>query len=225
MIDVPDHLMAAPEVPAASAAELDAILATVLASGSADDGPVDLTGATDRPVWQLLARAGASGRFAIHGSGSDDITEFEPRQSNDTHEFGNRRGVYAAADGLWPYYFAIVDRARVRSLVNAAGFVVDPDSGVETGPYYFFSIESDDGAPWREGTVYLLPIEGFEREGEQHRRGLLTRSTQLFVPHAVRPLARVRVSPDGFPFLRDIRRHTSDVLSRAATDPDGFPWL
>jgi len=219
-------MLPAPALPRDAIAELDAILQDLVASGSSADGaPVDLTGSTARPAWQLLVAAAATGRFALHGSGSDDIAEFEPRQSNDTHEFGNRRGVYAAADGLWPYYFAIVDRTRVRSLMNAAGFLVDPSSGAESGPFYFFSIESGESAPWRDGTVYLLPIDGFERDADQVRPEGLVRSTQLFCSRPVRPLARVRVHPAGFPFLGQIRRHGADAMRRAAEDPDGFPWL
>src|SRR5690349_16275698 len=104
-VQIPAYVQQAPgPVPADAATEFDTLLAGL---PDPDDptsagGPVDLTGLTARPVWQLLAHAAATGRFAVHGSGRDDIVEFEPRQSNDVHEFGNRAGVYAAADGLWP---------------------------------------------------------------------------------------------------------------------------
>lgn len=221
-VSAPSYLLPAPEVPADAVDELDAILAGLEPSSG---GPADLTGSTERPIWQLLARAAASGRFALHGSGADDIVEFEPRQSNDTHEFGNRKGVYAAADGLWPYYFAIADRPKIESLMNAAVFLADPDTDADVGPYYFFSIASAHPAPWRDGNIYLLPIEGFERQPEMLRPEGLVRSTQLFRPDAVRPVARVRVRPEGFPFLAQIRRHGAEHMRRAAQDPDGFPWL
>ena len=64
----------------------------------------------------------------LHGSGSPDIQEFEPRQSNDLAEFGNRRAVYAASDGIWPIYFAVVNRdGPVTSLVNSCARVVGAD--------------------------------------------------------------------------------------------------
>lgn len=225
-VQIPSYMLAAPEVPAEAIEELDAILETLeTVDPAAGDVAVDLTDSTERPIWQLLVRAAASGRFALHGSGADDIAEFEPRQSNDTHEFGNRKGVYAAADGLWPYYFAIVDRPKIQSLMNAAVFLVDPDTDADAVACYFFSIASDDPEPWRDGTIYLLPINGFERQPEMQRPEGLVRSTQLFRPDAVRPVARVSVRPEGFPFLAQIRRHGEEHMRRAAEDPDGFPWL
>lgn len=226
---LPEYLERAPHpVPADAAAEFDEILRDVAERAAASpqpEPPLDLSDRTDRPLWQLLAHAAATGRFALHGSGSDDIVEFEPRQADDTHEFGNRKGVYAAADGLWPYYFAIVDRDRIESLINAAGFLLDPESGLESGPYYFFSIAGSHPSPWRDGTVYLLPIDGFEREPPMDRGGIRVRSAQLFCPGAVRPVARVRVQPSGFPLLAAIRRHDAATMQRAITEPDGFPWL
>ncbi|MEU1003082.1 hypothetical protein [Streptomyces tibetensis] len=38
----------------------------------------------------------------LHGSGDPAIRRFEPRQPDDSSEFGNRRAVFAADDGLWP---------------------------------------------------------------------------------------------------------------------------
>lgn len=195
---------------------------------SLDDGrpgPIDLTGRTERPVWQLLVHAAATGRFALHGSGATDITVFEPRQSNDVNEFGDRLGVYAAADGLWPLYFAIVDRPRITSLINAAFHLIGPD-GVESGPWYFFSVASQHPAPWRSGAVYLLPRDGFAAQPEvDHPLGRL-RIAQLFHPGAVRPLGMVRVRPEDFPLLHAIRHHDQEeTLRRAEADPDGFPWL
>src|SRR6478735_3474388 len=63
----------------------------------------------------------------LHGSGSSEIAEFEPRQSNDTAEFGNRTAVYAASDGLWAMYFALVDRRQGSSLVNGTLHVLTDD--------------------------------------------------------------------------------------------------
>lgn len=225
-----DDFHSAPHVVSALAAgEFDSILDGVDARSAPPrlvGPPVDLSGRIERPLWQLLVHAAASGRFALHGSGSDDIVEFEPRQSNDVDEFGNREGVYAAADGLWPYYFAIVDRGKIESLVNAAFLLVDPVTGAESGPRYFFSVASAESAPWRNGTVYLLPIHGFERQADTDGPDGRVRSTQLFCAGAVRPVARVRVRPSEFPLLDAIQHHdTAEVTRRVAADPDGFPWL
>lgn len=204
-----------------AAREFDQLLAQL----DGAPGVVDLTGQTARPSWQLLVHAAQTGRFALHGSAQADIEEFEPRQSIDVDEFGNRCGVYAASDGLWPFYFAIVDRSRVPSLINAAFTRIDPVTRAEGPAEYFFSVASDDAAPWRTGTVYLLPFEGFERQPELQTNEGLIRTRQLFNPTSVRPVAKVTVTPEEFPLLDQIRFHDPEqILARAKADPAGFPW-
>jgi len=95
------------------------------------------------PKWQFLCYLCDHKEIVLHGSGQPDILEFEPRQSNDIAEFGNRRAVYAASDGIWPIYFAVIDRdGGVTSLVNSCARVVGSD-GSRSEPYYFFSINAD----------------------------------------------------------------------------------
>lgn len=214
-------LPAPPGPPAPALADFAALLARI---DSALD-PID-TYDLPWPVWQFLAYAAATGRFALHGTGADPILKFEPRQSNDAAEFGNRRGVYAAADALWPMYFAIVDRRKVPSLINACFSVYSLDGEYRSGPWYFFSVGSADLAPWRDGAVYLLPAAGFERQEDLIRGDQRIRPSQLYLPSSVRPVARIPVRPIDFPMLADIRRHDWKVIqARTAADPDGFPWL
>src|SRR5690242_11339295 len=71
------------------------------------------------PKWQFLSYLCKDKRILLHGSNTPDISEFEPRKPNDSEEFGNRLAVYAASDGIWAMYFAIVNRRQVTSLVNA----------------------------------------------------------------------------------------------------------
>ena len=112
------------------------------------------------PRWQFLCWLADEKPIVLHGSGDPDISEFEPRQSNDIEEFGNRKAIYGARDGLWPMYFAIVDRVHHRmSLVNSCVRLAEP--AALAGSYYFFSIGSTGeaplpDAPWHHGTVYVL---------------------------------------------------------------------
>lgn len=48
--------------------------------------------------------------FVLHGSGNPGIAEFVPRQPLDLTDFGSRLAVFAATDGLWPMFYAILDR-------------------------------------------------------------------------------------------------------------------
>lgn len=179
------------------------------------------------PTWQFLTYLCERKGVVLHGSGDPDVAEFEPRKANDVSAFGNREAVYAASDAIWAMYFAIVDRDRpLTSLVNGAFRVVGPDG---TGdPYYFFSINADNlpGSPWRDGTVYVLPAETFERQPPRRYRDLRIESTQWASLVGVRPLAKIRVEPRDFPFLGQVRRHDPIALrERAQANPDAFPWV
>jgi hypothetical protein len=174
------------------------------------------------PKWQFLCHAADHAGFVLHGTGNPDITLFEPRQPEDLTEFGNRLAVFAAMDGIWPIYFAILDRDRYDiGLVNSC-------IHLERDPYYFFSITQSalEQQPWRDGIIYLLPAEGFEAQPPITVDGQEIRIAQATNPSTVRPVAKLLVRPEDFPFLHQIRGHDNDVLrSRAIADPDGFPWL
>jgi len=179
------------------------------------------------PRWQFLCWLADTQDVLLHGSGSADIEEFEPRQADDVGEFGARLAVYAASDGLWPMYFAIVDRTVVGSLVNASMHVLDDDGRLTGSYYYYFSVDRDALAvgAWRSGSVYVLPRETFEAQPEEVWDGRRLASTQWASAVAVRPLARVDVRPEDFPLLADVNGHDPAVVTaRAAADPDDFPW-
>lgn len=180
------------------------------------------------PKWQFLCWLCETHDILLHGSGNPGIREFEPRKSSDVDAFGDRRAVYAASDGIWALYFAIVDRDRyVRSLINACFRTVEED-GTRSDPYYYFSIDEDalPHQPWRSGTVYILPRAGFEQQPRQSYRGVELDIAQWASLVPIRPLAQVAVSPDDFPFLAQIHAHDMAVVNQRATrDPKGFPWV
>ncbi len=95
----------------------------------------------------------------LHGSGNPDIEVFEPKQSNDIAEFGNRKAVYAASDGIWPMFFAVVDRAHYSMTINNAAIRLESPKGDLSEPYYFFSLTDKilQKKPFRDGVVYILP--------------------------------------------------------------------
>ncbi len=179
------------------------------------------------PAWQFLCWLADEKHLLLHGSGDPDIEEFEPRQSNDIDEFGNRKAVYAASDGIWPMFFAVTDRTRYRmTIINAA--IRLEQHGVVSHPFYFFSMTDHILArqPWREGVVYLLPRNGFEAQRPYRNGSSLVHSNQWASPNPVKPLARIRVQPTDFPFLAQIRAQDDDVLAeRVRRKPNGFPWL
>lgn len=225
-LNLPDYWLPrpAPELSHEDQGRCDAYLRTILAAGPANvaDYPLAV------PKWQFLCHVADHHPIALHGSNQRDIARFEPRQSVDLHEFGAQRAVYAASDGIWPMYFAIVDRSRVKTLINACIRVSQAghqDSNL--GPLYVFSISRPSLAQraYVTGMVYLLPRETFQAEPAFEFRSMEVTTAQLASPAEVLPLARIEVSPDDFPFLEQMRAHDDERLSDyAAAMQAGAPW-
>jgi hypothetical protein len=178
------------------------------------------------PRWQFLCYLADHHDIALHGSGNANIALFEPRQSNDLNEFGNQKAVYAASDGLWAMFFAIVDRDRVTSITNAC-VRLEEESGTVYGPLYVFSVSQSalPKQPWRPGMVYLLPREPFMTQPPMVFGSSKVHIAQLasFVP--VQPLAKFTVIPEDFPFLSKIRGHDDKRLQEYVTAlQTGAPW-
>jgi len=178
------------------------------------------------PKWQFLCHLADHHHLAMHGSGDPNIALFEPRQSNDLNEFGNQKAVYAASDGIWAMFFAIVDRARVNSITNACVRLED-ETGTLYGPYYVFSVSQSalPNRPWRTGTVYLLPRESFMDQPSMAFGASKVHIAQLASTEPVQPLAKLTVTPEDFPFLEQIRGHIDERLQEYADAlSTGAPW-
>ncbi|HZM24266.1 MAG TPA: hypothetical protein VFC02_21145 [Anaerolineales bacterium] len=178
------------------------------------------------PKWQFLCYLADHHNIAMHGSGNPDIGLFEPRQSNDLNEFGSQKAVYAASDGLWAMFFAIVDRGRVMSVTNACVRLAD-ETGTIHGPYYVFSVSQSalSSQPWRTGTVYLLPRSTFTVQSPIAFGSNQVHIAQLASFVAVEPLAKLTITPADFPFLMQIRGHDDERLQEYATAlQTGAPW-
>jgi hypothetical protein len=221
---LPDYYLKRPalELSTATIATFEQLYTDYVEAGTAQEINYELAA----PKWQFLCYLCDTKRILLHGSGNPDITEFEPRQPNDVEEFSNRRAVYAASDGIWPMYFAIVKRKQVTLLMNACFKILKQDSG-EKEAYYYFSV--DQAAlpqyPWQNGMVYLLPGATFEQQPLQDYMGLQVEITQWASPVAVKPLAKLPVSPADFPFLEKMNGHDPQLISeRASRNPKGFPW-
>lgn len=221
---LPDYWLTRPEahLDERTANDFDDLLATTLST----DGCPTLEFTLPRPKWQFLCHLADHHDIALHGSGNPHIDLFEPRQSQDLTEFGNQKAIYAASDGLWAMFFAIVDRDRVESITNACVRLSD-ETGTLHGPYYVFSVSQSalPNQPWRTGTVYLLPRETFTTQPPLSFGPSQVHIAQLasFVP--VQPLAKLTVTPEEFPFLTQIRGHDDQRLQEYATAlQTGAPW-
>lgn len=201
----------------------DALLKSTLALGV---NPV-IEYTLPNPKWQFLCYLAEHQGIALHGSGNPNITLFEPRQPVDLSEFGNQKAVYAAADGIWAMFFAIIDRDQYEmSITNACIRLVDQEENT-SGPFYQFSMSKTvlERQPWRIGTVYLLPRTTFIEQPPMSFGSSQVQIAQLASLSSLQPLARLQVSANDFPFLKQIRGHDDSRLQEYTTAlQTGAPW-
>jgi hypothetical protein len=211
-----------PAPDAAARAEFDALLAAALGAGPGT--AIDYRLAA--PKWQFLCHVADRGQVVLHGSSDPDIGRFEPRQSNDILEFGNRKAVYAAADGLWAMFFAILDRPRHRMSLTNSCFRLLGEDGSVSEPYYYFAVNNEvlEQNQLGPGTVYLLPESRFEREPAFVEGGRRVLTAQAACLEPVEPLAKLAVEPADFP-LRIRGYDLATQLARVEADPGEFPWV
>jgi hypothetical protein len=179
------------------------------------------------PKWQFLSYLCKSRNLVLHGSSNLDIVEVEPRMANDIKAFSGQDAIYATTDGIWVIYFAIINRKKFKlSLFNTCIDIrLSPDQMI--GPLYFFSITHSAllQKPWCDGVVYILPRETFEQEPAQQMMGVTIQLPHWISFKPARPIAKLHVQPQDFPFLAEIHGHNDEKLAQLATaDPSGFPW-
>jgi hypothetical protein len=180
------------------------------------------------PRWQFLCYLADHKPVLLHGSGNPNVRTFEARKATDLFEFGDRAAVYAASDGIWPMYFAILDRDQYPMSLTNACIRVAAATGELSEPFYFFSISQTALAsrPWRTGTIYVLPRASFEPQPPIPSGDSAIHVLQWASPVPVTPLARLQVTPADFPFLDQIRGHDDQLeQQRARANPEGFPWV
>ncbi len=216
-LTLPDYWLPQPPFPfgAQEQRACDAFFAAALAHGAAT--PIAYSLAI--PKWRFLCYIVEQHDVVLHGSSNADIARFEPRQSLDLNDFGAQTAVYAAADGIWPLYFAIVDRAKSPTLHNACVRVERPN-GTLDAPYYYFSIsrqalahQAAGDSPYHNGTVYLLPRATFVAEPSFLFGTWRIHTAQLASPVAVTPLAKLTITPEDFPFLAQMQTHDDARLA------------
>ncbi|GAB4455113.1 MAG: hypothetical protein OHK0029_10660 [Armatimonadaceae bacterium] len=179
------------------------------------------------PRWQFLCYLAEEKGFLLHGSGDPDVRCFEPQPNSDINPFGAQTAVYAASDGIWPLYYAILDRDRYpMTLHNACTRFCA--SGQWSEPLYFISITETAlvQQPWRDGTVYLLRRDTFTPHPDTEYRGFPLQIPMWASQEPVIPVAKLAVTPEDFPFLAHIRGHDDAVVSEQTfANPNGFPDL
>ncbi|HEU0291908.1 MAG TPA: hypothetical protein VFR47_04190 [Anaerolineales bacterium] len=144
--------------------------------------------------------------FVLHGSPLHNLDVLEPvRGSSDDNEFGNRQQIFCSPDAMWAMWSAILDKSKYNQTCNGS---VRVGSGSGRLKYYHFELSKVNAQnhPFTEGMIYIARPRDFPDkrpypvldwfDGEIEEWG----STQ-----AVRPLARIRVSPRDFPYLDQVQ--------------------
>jgi hypothetical protein len=172
-----------------------------------DSGEVDLS--DEYPAAAFVQWLMERDEFIFHGSTRSEIVEFRPRRESmeigDVRGYGNLEAVYGTHDGLWAMFFAIVDRSRLRgSIRNGVGRYLSGGGAVVD--LYRFSIEqgSLEDRPFCPGALYVFSRDPFDRL-PLYPGGPPT--NEWACPSSARPLARIPVEPDDFPFLDRIGGH------------------
>jgi hypothetical protein len=222
---LPDYWLTRPplELPAPTRSAFDALLAQIMAAG-AHTG-IDYTFPV--PKWQFLCYLADQHGVVLHGTGDPHIQVFEPRPSSDLTEFGAQTAVYAARDGLWAMFFAILDRSGYPMTTTNACIQLADAAGPVGAPRYVFGIsrEALQRQPWRAGTVYLLPGDTFVNQPTLRFGSYEVHVPQLASLAPVTPLARLAVEPNDFPFLNDIRGIDDERLPEYGQAMQaGAPW-
>jgi hypothetical protein len=152
------------------------------------NGTVDV-GNCRYPLHELLTYLVTERDYLLHGSNDPDIRVLEPRPA---HDFGTElHAVVACDDGIWPLFYAVVNRERIEAMFTNCLHVGRPP---RRRRLYMFAIVADPAAEetWTRGVVYALPRDGFRHEWGK----------EWVSEHRVEPLLRVPVSAGDFP-LRD----------------------
>ena len=134
----------------------------------------------------------------FHGSPRDDLHQLSTeRRLRDATAWGNQQAVYASTDPVWSIYFACLRRD--------AGWTGTRNGsmGKAGGPLYprryFFLHNRGSNSPERfgPGSLYLLSPSTFV--ADEPLAGTID-TAHLVSLKPVRPLARLDVTPEDFPF-------------------------
>jgi hypothetical protein len=167
------------------------------------------------PKYEFIQYVNSQNIIIFHGSNKLDIETFAPiRTSVELHDQsgrGNLQAVYGTHDGLWSMFFAVVDRVKLRGSIRNGVMLFHNRAG-EALAVYNFSINQEQlpEKPWCQGALYFLPRDTFKRLNlTEHAYANEWASEQ-----EVKPIAKLKMEPEDFPFLDRIGGHDDGELIR-----------
>lgn len=153
--------------------------------------------------------------FIFHGSNSREIEVFEPVRSSvefyDKAGSGNLQAVYGTHDALWSMFFSVVHRKKLQGTIRNGVMYFHNRQG-EKLAVYNFSVSADQlpEKPWIEGALYFLPRETFERQWLTPE----SQSNEWTSVTPVKPIAKLTIHPEDFPFLDRVSGHDDSLFIR-----------
>lgn len=138
----------------------------------------------------------------VHGSNHRDIEEFSPRRQ--TLFTGKPvQAVFAASDGVWSSFFAVINRKDYVGSLRNACYSVRTKKGIKR--YYYFSLnEAYKESCWVDGMMYILPKHYFNQGGIKD---------EWICETTVMPLAKLAIQKNDFIFINHVKRHReSDTI-------------
>lgn len=166
------------------------------------------------PKHEFLSWLERRGDLVFHGSNLADITVFRTtRQSielDDVAGRGNLQAVYATIRPMWAWYFAVVDRRRIRgSLRNGVSEFLDRAGERHLRYYLSLAIQDLDTRPFTDGAIYVFDRAHFAPI-PLYPGGPESPEWACFEP--IEPLARIPVTPDEYPLLGRIGGHDEAAM-------------
>ena len=135
------------------------------------------------PVHELLTHLVRERGLLLHGSNETGLERLEPRPARDFRT--ELRAVAATDDGIWPLFYAVIDRRRVESVFTAC---------VHAGRRRLYLFATGGEPAWASGAVYAVRREGFRREWGR----------EWVSAGPAEPVLRVLVRPEDFPLREDV---------------------
>lgn len=135
----------------------------------------------------------------LHGSTNQQIDLFEPRKQT-LYNGKMTEAVFASKDGIWPVFYAILDKQKVvNTFRNGCIKVASSNS-----KYHFYSINKSTHKknPWTTGTVYFLPDETFIKVSSGN-----VAFEEWVSSKPVKPVCRIEVNPEDFLYIDKISIH------------------
>lgn len=139
----------------------------------------------------------------LHGTPRTGVERLEPAEQT-LFDGTSATAVFASDDGIWPIFFATIDRGQYSGPYSLRNAAMVAGRGAGERRHYLFSMNRElrDAGVSCEGVVLILPRATFRPTGSG-----AVRFPEWVSDVAVTPLGRLEVGPEDFPFHGRISAH------------------